>query len=964
MKTIKTILKSGLVAALALVMLFGVVACSDITNDGKVAIKLSADKTELSYGESAILSVEITGTDDDTYTLDYDDSLIEITGTTVSLVKDVDEQKSVKIYAVANADQTAISFITITLIPLDDVVNLSANIGKSEIHYGETANISVTVTGLEDRTYTFDYDTSIISISEKNVISVVENVTEEKEVTITVIANADETLTKTLTIKVVPVFEMQILAETTEMDFETNATLELQVVVPGISNPEYTWSIDKTDLVSIENNVLSFNDGVNLLYDQTFTVTATLVSDPTVSAFITITAKAPVIEGQVYELTTAMIQELGNSSITVSGVLTDYYQDFNQSYNNAVNKYDMTVQMSEGKWTGSWNVHGSSNVITTSYRMGEETGTDSYGNKGHVLQEAYISKYNEVTYATVKDYMSVPAIWEAQHLWNHISSLANDIEHKFTYDSENEVYAYKYDVTNEQDAYLMTYLAYSLTPLLEDTLNELYFVVENGAITKMLAQTEILYYGADTSEDASAMSYTTIELTFTNIGTTEVAEPQPYEAPSNADVLTAALAKMQNATSYEYQLVDTTTYSPSYDDSDYTIESVTSGSSAVVALSDEVEEEDTNVVKPTLGNNTSATGTVGQHGWVTEDAVLVARTGQYQYTLDDKTYWTQYTGYRQFTDEDGNPYYEEFAFDTTNGVYYGTRRYSGTFADSMPSFDFSANVFKLTGSQTSETTGRTLYTFTLRETAITRDIALEVSNYSYATSASAGSASNVTIVVDENGNLISTTYPYSLVSGTYLGYCTTTYSNINSTVLPDENLFAGYIAREVKTTWSQYTMKYFSETFSTLDSHEENAQYAIDYIFGEYADQLISPADLLEIFDDNLSGPFYDFNSKGTDSEGNDIYYSSFSFTATGREYDENYKITNYEEVAQDIDTVLTNAGYAMDNANTGISGGNTNLTYISNNGQGDVMIRIENNGTRYFWIYFYKVGDWTLNRG
>ena len=81
--------------------------------------------------------------------------------------------------------------------------------------------------------------------------------------------------------------------------------------------------------------------------------------------------------------------------------------------------------------------------------------------------------------------------------------------------------------------------------MLSDTLDQLFLVVEDGKITKLLAQTEILYYGADTREDASAMSYTTIEVSFSNVGTTEIKDPSPFEASENSEYLAQRLVMGQ-----------------------------------------------------------------------------------------------------------------------------------------------------------------------------------------------------------------------------------------------------------------------------------------------------------------------------------------------------------------------------------------------------------------------------------
>ena len=210
------------------------------------------------------------------------------------------------------------------------------------------------------------------------------------------------------------------------------------------------------DLVVIEGSAAKVV-AVPTTLDQVVTITATLTSNPTVTSSTSITVKAPVVEGQVGELTSELIQKLGNPSITVSGVLTDYYEDFKNAGNNTIQSYDMTVMMEEGAWFGSWNIEGNPNAaLQDVYRMGEETGVeDQFGNVGHAFLKSFINKDNEVENKKQIDYLSIPVVWEAQHLWNHLGNLNIS---KFVYDAENKVYFY-----DHQKYYLKSFRQFFLT---------------------------------------------------------------------------------------------------------------------------------------------------------------------------------------------------------------------------------------------------------------------------------------------------------------------------------------------------------------------------------------------------------------------------------------------------------------------------------------------------------------------
>lgn len=723
---------------------------------------------------------------------------------------------------------------------------------------------------------------------------------------------------------------------------KSGENVTLTVKVEGASDKSYTWSTD-SDLIKVENDTVTVV--TEPTKDTSVHITATLNEDTTKTATKTLIVKAPIKEGQVGELTSDMIAELSNPSITVTGVLTDYVHDYTDSRNNWEKKYDMVVKMTEGSWAGTWNIQGNTyNKVSTFYRRGATDGLkDQNGNIGHAMEQLFINKNNMVDSKAVTNYISIPAVWEAQHLWNHLGSL--DVN-KFTYDPENDYYKYNIDQTSEDDLFFMTYLVYSLTPLLEDTIVDMYVVVEDGKITRLVGKTETLLYGED-SENPTGDSYTVIDLTFSDVGTTALAEPTPYEAPEYAELLAKALENMKKATNYTFTAVDTTTYSPITDDGDYSVSSVTAAAlNYVMSFSG----------APQL----SATGTVGRVGHITEEAILFADTMMYSYTMDGKPYRTDFSGYKN----NGDGSYDEFAWTHDDGGhFYGTKRINKEMSTLLPTFDFSANLFSFDYVKRNDK-GEKIYYFSLLETAVTRDIAMEVSMHKYAPDAEASGSQALTIAVDENGNLLAVTFPYDLVSGTYVGYITTTFSNIGTTEL-EEDLFVGYVQREVRNSWDQYDVKYYHPTHTTQYTEEATADVVLRNIFGESYSDVPTPDALLEVFGDNLNGPFFDWKELGTDANGEVIYSDYIDFNTTSSNYDENLQITDYEEIIEALTDVLVNKyGFEISRANTDTSGGesgrsNRYVTFI----KGDVQIVIENNFTRYFWIYIYQTGAWSLNR-
>lgn len=831
--------------------------------------------------------------------------------------------------------------------PAEVAISISAS--KTTVQKGDTIDFTVEVTGTENKGYTWNIsDMSLITVDVSQKGTVLKNVEVDTDVTITVTSMADNTKSDSVVITVEPFGSsiptlptMTITADKTTVVKDDVITFSVEVT--NTTETAYTLTSSDATYLAIENNTATVIKEPTTL-DKAVTITATLNANPSVTAYVTVVIKAPVVEGQVGELTSEMLQEVGNASITVTGTLTDYYEDFNNANNNFMQSYDMQVLMEEDAWSGTWSIAGNpASALTDVYRKGTTSGVvDQYGNVGHSFLKSFINKNNEVEHKVQIDYLSIPVVWEAQHLWNHLGNL--DIT-KFTYDAINNVYGY--NPVSVEDYYLLTYLSYCLTPILADTLAEIYLIVDNGKVVKLIGQTEpVLQYG-ETETDIDARSYTRIEVDFSNVGTTKVPNPVPFTATENSQILEQALTNMAALKNYTFKIKDVTTQAPSTDEGDYSIESQS------VATKNTLKNTVTNASK--IYNYTSSVGEVGRVGYVTEDAILFEDTGKYSYTMDGKLYFVEYSGLKQNADNT----YEEFEFSTTTMSMNGTKLLNGNIFDVMPSFDFSANVFEFVKQETKN--GSTYYTFQLREDAITRDIAMELCAYSYADDAKALSTTKTTLVVNSEGYIVESTFPYDLISGTYLGYCKTTYGKFNETSLP-EGTFDDYVAREVLNNWSDYIMKYYHPSFSTKDPYvEATADTVIEEIFGDNAANVPAPSVFMKLFGDNISGPFYDWKQIATDADGNPINRAHFSITTSATEYDENGNLSQekYNEFANVIISALQNEGFTLDMANSQMN--HRSLRYICMI-LDDVQIVIENNGTKYFWITFYVTGDWTLN--
>lgn len=738
--------------------------------------------------------------------------------------------------------------------------------------------------------------------------------------------------------------------------------IQLTATVTGAENTAVTWSVSDTNFATISANGL-----LTITRDQTtnkkLVVTATSVEDKTRTASTTFEILAPVIDGQIGLLTSEMIEAVGNDSITVTGTITDHYVDLNASYNSVNRTYDMKVMMEAGKWYGEWRNQptpgdisvGDAGWVKNLYQQSDEDVTDSNGETGKGLAEVYIGKDNTVVSKLVTNYMSTPALWASQHYYNHLAQLDVNKFEQVSVDNDKQ-YMYKVDVTSEESLYLMTYFSFSLTPLLSDTLDRIILEVdeETQSITKILGQTETLYDGGATTsaEEASSISYTTIELTVSDVGTTTVPTPTPYEAPDHADALQAALNKMKTAKNYTFEMVDKMTNAPTGGEGDYNIESVSGGASAFRSVPFAGEAGDA-ATKPTIGNHSTASGTAGIVGWITEDAILFAETTEYTSSMDNLNFRREYWGYKPNADAS----YDMFEYDSTDKVFKGVQRINGNMADTLATFDFSPNVFEYVGSS------KDGYIFELREGTISRDIAMEVCMDTIARSAVSSSSTPVRITVDANGNLTSTRFAYSL-NGVYSGYCTTTFKDFGTTDLNkiDANLFAGYVPRAYKTAWSDYMVNDYYPNHSTTGGQQSiAADQLIAQIYPKCT--LPTPKLFLDLFGDTLGGPFFDWDER---EDGTYMDILSITLKISDDEVDENLHLTKAkaEEWVEKIKTAMKAEGFEYSPANSDLSGlgYETRSSVFAFVGNG-LIIRVEMNNTRFFWFDFYKQGDWTLRR-
>ncbi len=958
--------------------------------------------------------------------------LVVLNGNNLTVIAEPETDTKVTVTASLASDPDTKTTKEITVkaaVPVAPTVEIFAS--TTELTMANFARLTVTVS--DGSAYNVRVSHANLVHYFDGVVSVVEEPETDTVVTVTVTTTGKVPAIKTLDLTVKAKAQKPNIVVTTRATELSEQNNEALINVAAPQGLDYTLAVTKGEqyvTLDQQTNTITWN-AENLAVDTYITVTATLDSDSTVTSSCNLVIRAKRIAGKVIgsngiELTQEKIDAIGNESITVNGTLSDCYTNLNTQMTD-ITTYDMSVQMSNGAWRGEWNVANSlGNAQVDNYRKGTSTGAkDALGNDYHYWNRAYINKDNEVAYKPVTTYQSQPIYWEEQHLWNHLgdlplgkivnaeAELAFDLT-KYGYTSNDglAVFLYKANENTTTDEYFfLTYLSYCLTPMLADTLDSVYLVVDKDGIVGLIGRTEIDFsYGAseideegwDASDDQKPVAsyYTEFSIRFSEIGTTVVANPEKYTTTPDDllgdkpyDALTSALANMKGSTNYTFLAEEISTYAPSTDADDYVVGS-SQGNNTLKMLRRRVN--------PAASTHT-ASGKVGTLGYVTSDAVLLAKTGKYDYSMDNLLYFTNFSGYKQF-----NGWYEEFAYDTTVGALHGTKRVdNASILDIIPQFNFAPEIFEFTGNTKVQGIGN-VFSFKIRDDSIAREVAMELSMDGNARNATSSVQYSFTLevacdIIDSkiaNARLIKAVYPYSYGAGSFGGYIEVTYDKVGTTVLDApgsqfEGLFDGYVNRQIMSDWSMYTVNDFyylhsnnhTKNYGCYDdsdpdhlqwhctnpdgsyregSHVASGETMFKFIYGEteYA-KMPQASAFLAVFGDNISGPF--FNSKeSTRHESGWADYASI--TARTTEYDENSMVTNYEEICEKFKTELGKLGFAVSQANTDLKGkipgqSSRYLTMISENGTGNIEIVLENNYTKNFWVYFYVTGDWTLSK-
>lgn len=748
------------------------------------------------------------------------------------------------------------------------------------------------------------------------------------------------------------------------------------------------------------------------------------------------------------KLTKENLGEISNASITSTGVLSDItltVSNGREDKNSYEMLVKMAQDRWYGAWNimGKKLVTSDTYVKSaTTVNARDESGNIVAKN---VMDRLYINSKNQLASKTVKNSASVPTLWENQHLWNHLTTSYLTVD-DFNFDEEVDAAAlgyvsrgtsntsmsafkYRFDASDEQTAYLFAYIKQSLTPLAggDDAIEDLWVIVDSEGVLGIYAKTYVeSYWGTEDNtpvqgSEPVSKSWSTIMLTLSDIGTTTVADPAPYTVGTRDvyTILEKSLSYMKDSKSYKFMAVDTATRAPTVNEDDYTISGgVGSGSTGSGSSSGSATHSGKfyDHVDSVGLNGQAATGTMGYVVANTANPfVLFEQVGKYDSSMDDNIYHFTYTGYKGFTDGSGAAYYEEFAYNSKIDGFAGTRIVNADISTLLPLFNFSTALFKYDSMKMDGE--RDVHTFSLIDPTLTFEVVQQMSLDKQRNSASSSAENTVQISVAYDTSkeksdpsaytIVSTSYPYSFAGGTYAGYITTYYYGIGTTTITENEVFGNkYQQRVLPTSWAEVAHKgyyyylhtsevkaypgmYDKETGKYIEGGDQkltnsNMDTVFTDVFKDNYKYLPGPQFFLELFNDKLSGPWYDYTNTGKDSAGNYTYTEEVSITVQVDNVDEN-KVLSNEEYVNCINAIIAkfnqwneaNAsvlGLTKDDKGNWIGGwtfSKANSTALEGFAYDDVSNRravftcdgltivIENIRSPYFYITIYNAGEW-----
>lgn len=539
----------------------------------------------------------------------------------------------------------------------------------------------------------------------------------------------------------------------TEVKGLVGATLNLTVSVLGTDNKSVTWSVESgSEYATVDGGVVTVTKEPT--ENQEVTIKAVSVADSTVYAIrkITIAAKQ--------QLTQAMLDAFsGVKKIGFEGyVLIDLYaNDAEGAYYRTYTNVIKTAADGE-RWYAEYE---------------NSTGAKSglyIRNRDGIACQVGLSLTNDEEYFPVTDNDDVVA-WKDAGFYNNLDGLKVS---DFEFNSETWRYAYKGSDATFAKRMVASANPYDFVP----TCIEL--ILEEGQVAG--------FYSKARADYGVAEGYRAIQSMFVAIdtgNTVTVPTLEKYSHEGVHDKLTAAIANMQNLSSYKVDFYEETTA--------YAIRSQKGFEETIT--DDQCYFQTYTMVSDRFGNaNKSFEG-------------------------------SDIYAYKKVNDSLYNHCVKE------DGKFDPRRAYAADFSKARPSFQFAAELFRTC--VTDENSGTSIYYVdsVMSQVATTwyKGVGTDLPMYGiYAQEGYVGTTYTLPYVIVRDGYIIEAGFYFYM--GVMYGGVQITYSDFNTATAPEEVTIES--PRQVPNSWSQLTIVESANDGSTVSDVERNAAEYLTTFFG------------------------------------------------------------------------------------------------------------------------------------
>lgn len=253
-----------------------------------VSISITSGAATLAAGQSAQFIAEVEGLADKNVNWSVTPNVGVILNGTYTAPANIAAQETIMVTATSVADPLETASVPLELIPPSKPgtgpgsVSVSLSPGSASLIGGQKATFLPAVTGSSNSAVTWSLSPQVGTIS-NGIYQAPTVIASQQTITITATSAADSTKTATAMVSLQPI---AVTLGPSSVSVGAGASVAFDAAVTGASNPAVSWSLNPA-LGTIMNGI--YMAPANVSTQQTVTVTAASVTDPTKTASASIT---------------------------------------------------------------------------------------------------------------------------------------------------------------------------------------------------------------------------------------------------------------------------------------------------------------------------------------------------------------------------------------------------------------------------------------------------------------------------------------------------------------------------------------------------------------------------------------------------------------------------------------------------------------------------------------------------